>query len=155
MRIPSSAILLLIQAVRVAAIDAEHMQRLVEKEMKKMSGVESPDQVAEEVDAIVRYYERMADEEETIEDEGEEETNDDFNFREISLSVRLDENGDAVEALAMNGDQSNHDPYDEYPKDMPTDSWVHYAKINCWLLIYFAWNALRSFINDSLYFMLN
>ena len=122
MRIPSSAILLLIQAVRVAAIDAEHMQRLVEKEMKKMSGVESPEQVAEEVDAIVQFYERMADEEETGEDEGEEETNDDFNFQEMSLSVRLDEIGDNVEGLALNGEQSNHNAYDHHTTDMPTDS---------------------------------
>jgi hypothetical protein len=122
MRIPSSAILLLIQAVRAAAIDAEHMQRLVEKEMKKMSGVESPEQVAEEVDAIVQLYERMADEEETDEDEGEEETNDDFNFQEMSLSVSLDEIGDSGEGLALNGEQSDHDAYDHYSANMPTDS---------------------------------
>jgi len=120
MRIFSSAIILLSQASHLAAFDAERMQRLVDTETKRMSGVESPEKVAQEVDEIVQLYERMADHEETDESDGEEETNDDFNFGEMSLSVSLDEVGGSLEGLAMKGD-----PLTYFPTDMPTFLWVH------------------------------
>jgi hypothetical protein len=82
----SAAFLILTSTVSAqrqrALFDAAKMERLVEAEKNRMTvngvAVESPEEIEAEVDAIVAMYE---------ENEGSEETNDDFNFNTAEYTV--------------------------------------------------------------------
>lgn len=95
----SSALLLLVSATAGSAqrtlFDAATMDRLIEEETKRMTingiAVESAEEVEAEVDAIVAMYE---------EEEGEETTNDDFNFEAEYNVDGIDFFADAQEEAA-------------------------------------------------------